>query len=296
MDRLETREFEYFVAVAEELHFGRAAERLGIAQPPLSRAISRLERRIGVRLLERTSRRVALTDAGTAFLADSRRLLESVDAAMRRAQRADRPGRVLMAVRPGTGSGLLAELVRSPEIAGHEVLFTHDLSGALRNGSADIALLCLDTHDVSGLRTAELTREAPVALLPRGHRLARRRTVTVAELADEAGFAPECPPLGLDEIVDRVGLGLLITVVGSGAAERVSPEVAAVPVADLPPTRLALAWLDEAPRPAVAAFVRAARAIEARRAAEMKGAGEAAANPRRVRITDADLVRVDTVL
>jgi DNA-binding transcriptional LysR family regulator len=269
MDRLETRELEYFVAVAEELHFGRAAERLGMAQPPLSRAISRLERRIGVRLLERTSRRVVLTDAGHAFLTDSRRLLEATDAAMRRAQRAGQPGRVVMAVRPGTAAGLIAELVRSAEVDKHDVLFTHDLSAALRSGSADVALLCLDTHDVTGLQVAELTTEAPVALMPRRHLLAGRRTVTVAELAHDANFAPECPPLGLDEIVDRVGLGFLITVVGSGAAERISPEVAAVPVSDLPPTQLALAWL-EAPRPAVTAFVSAARATEARRAAEAK--------------------------
>ena len=271
MDRLETRELEYFVAVAEELHFGKAAERLGIAQPPLSRAISRLERRLGVRLLERTSRRVALTSVGSTFLTDSRRLLESVDAAMRRAQRANQPGRVVMAVRPGTGSGLIAELVRAPDVGSHDVLFTHDLSAALRNGSADIALLCLNTHDVTGLQIAELTKEAPVALLPRGHRLARRRAVTVAELAHDSNFVPECPPLGLDEIVDRVGLGFLITVVGSGAAERIPPEVTAVPVSDLPLTHLALAWL-EAPRPAVTAFVRAARETEARRAAEVKGA------------------------
>jgi hypothetical protein len=137
-------------------------------------------------------------------------------------------------------------------------------------------LLCLGTHDVTGLRIAELTKEAPVALLPRGHRLAGRLAVTVAELARDANFVSDCPPLGLDEIFDRVALGFLITVVGSGAAERLSPEVTAVPVSDLPPTHLALAWLDEAPRPAVTAFVRAARAIETRREAEAKGAGEVA--------------------
>jgi DNA-binding transcriptional LysR family regulator len=94
MDRPETRELGYFVAVAEELHFGKAAERLGIAQPPLSRAISRLERRMGVRLLERSSRRVALTDAGAVFLGESRRLLDSLDAAVRRAQRVQQPSPV----------------------------------------------------------------------------------------------------------------------------------------------------------------------------------------------------------
>ncbi len=73
MDRLETRELSYFVAVAEELHFGRAAARLGIAQPPLSRAIQQLGRRLGVVLLERDSRRVALTPAGQVLLHEGRK-------------------------------------------------------------------------------------------------------------------------------------------------------------------------------------------------------------------------------
>jgi DNA-binding transcriptional LysR family regulator len=88
MDRLETRELVYFVAVAEELHFSRAAERLGIAQPPLSRAMSRLERRMGVRLLERTSRHVELTPAGLVFLDECRSLLQGMDTAVQRTKRA----------------------------------------------------------------------------------------------------------------------------------------------------------------------------------------------------------------
>ena len=70
---IEFRDLRYFAVVAEELHFGRAAKRLGLAQPPLSRAIARLERRLDVRLLERTSRRVILTPAGHVFLVESRK-------------------------------------------------------------------------------------------------------------------------------------------------------------------------------------------------------------------------------
>ncbi|MFI6401742.1 LysR family transcriptional regulator [Streptomyces sp. NPDC050548] len=275
MDRLETRELAYFVAVAEELHFGRAAERLGIAQPPLSRAISRLERRMGVRLLERTSRRVALTDAGAVFLDESRRLLDSLDAAVRRTRRVPQPGRLVMAVRPGTASGLIAELLRSSEVGGHDIVFTHDRPAALRDGRADIALLCVGSDDLTGLRTADLAEEAPFALVPRDHPLTRRPAVTVAELGRDPHYARECPPVGLDEIIDRVALGRLVTVVGSGAAERISPEVTAVPVSDLPPTRLALAWPEGASRPAVAAFVRTARAAEARRTLDARDARDA---------------------
>ena len=85
---METRELRYFVAVAEELHFGRAARRLGIAQPPLSRAIRQLERRLDVTLLERTSRTVTLTEAGSVLLREGRAALDAVDAADRRTRRA----------------------------------------------------------------------------------------------------------------------------------------------------------------------------------------------------------------
>src|SRR5689334_21385519 len=91
MSDLEVRQLRYFVAVAEELHFGRAATRLGMAQPPLSRAVRDLERRLGVQLLERTTRQVALTPVGEVFLRDARTALDAVTAAAERARHAGRP-------------------------------------------------------------------------------------------------------------------------------------------------------------------------------------------------------------
>ncbi|MER6540533.1 LysR family transcriptional regulator, partial [Streptomyces sp900105755] len=89
---LETRELRYFLAVAGELHFGRAAERLGIAQPPLSRAIQQLERRLGVRLLDRDRRGVRLTGAGEVLLHEGRAALDATSAAVRRTRRAGGAG------------------------------------------------------------------------------------------------------------------------------------------------------------------------------------------------------------
>ena len=265
MDRLETRELVYFVAVAEELHFSRAAERLGIAQPPLSRAVSRLERRMGVRLLERTSRRVELTPAGLVFLDECRRLLQGLDTAVHRTQRAGGPPRLVLAVRPGTGSGLLAQALRSHDGAAPELVFTHDQAGAVRDGTADFALLCMHSNDLTDLEVTEVAEEYPVALLTRDHRLARRAVVTTAELRQEPAYREQCPPMGLDEILDRVALGRLITVVGSATADRLTREVTAVPVADLPPTMLALGWLPQASRPEIVSFARSLQRIAADR-------------------------------
>lgn len=150
-------------------------------------------------------------------------------------------------------------------------------AAARRDGKADVALLCLGTDDLTGLRTADVTEETPFALVPRDHPLARRPTVTVAELRQDANFAPECPPLGLDEILDRVVLGRLVPVVGSGAAERIPSEVAAVPVSDLPPTHLA--WPEDARREGCLA-VDVAGAGQGRVTGDSAGAGDGSRSPR----------------
>jgi DNA-binding transcriptional LysR family regulator len=265
---METREVEYFVAVAEELHFGRAAERLGIAQPPLSRTIGRLERRLGVRLFERTSRRVDLTAAGNVFLAESRRVLDAVDTAMQRTQRAAQQQRLVVATRPGIGPGLLAGMVRAyerlPGAVPVEVVFTRDQVGALHNGTADIGLMC-GRGDLGGMTTAELAQESSVALLPPDHRLAKRSAVTVAELSREDAYREYCPTDTLDEIIDLVSFGQLIVVVGASVTDRIGNTVVAVPVPDIPTTRLVLAWPDGSPNAARTLFVRTAEAAVAGR-------------------------------
>lgn len=264
MDTLETREFAYFVAVAEELHFGRAADRLGIAQPPLSRAISRLERRLGVRLLDRTSRRVSLTPAGQAFLDASRNVLAAADTAARTAQRAARSRRLVVAARPSLGSGLLATVLprydRSKDALPVEILFTHQQAAAVLDGTADAGLMC-STEDLTGLRTAELIKEEPVALLPAGHSLASRPAVTIAELRNLDTFAEQCPDSSLDQIIDLVALRRLIVVVSDSTTARLGPEVTAVPVTGVPASLLVLGWTPAIPPPALAAFISQAKRV-----------------------------------
>lgn len=170
---MEIRELRYFVALAEELHFGRAAQRLEMAQPPLSRAIARLERQLGVTLLERTTRKVTLTEAGAVLLSEGRTILSAVTAAERRTQQAahNRP-RLVLAVKSGTADELLAKLLDAyraePGAATVELLLceAHQHQTLLQNGQADVALLHLPFDSTAGLDTETLYTEGQVAILP----------------------------------------------------------------------------------------------------------------------------------
>ncbi|TRO55729.1 LysR family transcriptional regulator [Streptomyces sp. IB201691-2A2] len=244
MDRVEVRQLEYFIAVAEELHFSRAAERLGIAPPPLSRAIAGLERRLGTRLFERTSRHVDLTPAGKIFLVEARKALQAIDRAVHRTLHAT-SGALRIAVTPGTGSGLLRDIHRRYQAChGHDtvqIIFTRDQATAVRNGQADAALLCA-TENLRDLETSDIAQEYPLALLPAHHPLAARYDVSLACLRSDPAYLPECPVTGLDELIDRVALGQLVVVVGHSVTDRLGSAVVGVPVTGLPPTDLLLAW------------------------------------------------------
>jgi len=263
MDRLEVRQLEYVVTVAEELHFARAAERLGIASPPLSRAISRVERQLGVTLFERTSRRVELTSAGARFLPDAYAALRAVDLAMERVRAAQ--GVLRVAAYPGTGSGLLRELHSRYE-ARHgrgsiDVVFTRRQAAAVREGKADVALLCA-TENVDRLDSADVGVENPVALLPESHRWATRSRLTPQLLRRDPTYRPECPRVGVDELVERVALGKLVVVVGDSVVERLGSSVRAVPVTGLAPTELLLAWSADAHDPRIVDLLDLARRPE----------------------------------
>jgi DNA-binding transcriptional LysR family regulator len=186
---MELRHLRAFVAVAEELHFGRAARRLRVAQPPLSRQVRALEEEIGVELLERTTRRVALTPAGRGFLAEARRVLAQTERAVRAAQRAGRGeiGHLALAFVPSADLDVLPRVLRlwnarAPEVelALHALLPGQQVE-ALRRGDVQVGFLRLPV-DGAGLAVEPIAREPLVAALPADHPLARCRRVRVGDL------------------------------------------------------------------------------------------------------------------
>ena len=180
-----------FIVVAEELNFTRAAARLGMAQPPLSAAIGKLERKLGVRLLERTSRRVTLTPAGAVLLEQGRIAVEGVGAAIQRARRkGTQADRLTVAVKPGTSTDLLKKIMQAyaqdPRMPQVHLLFGHPggPAAAVRGGAADVAILRAP-FDQRGLDTELLLTEPRVAVLPAGHPLAARPELRRADLAGQ---------------------------------------------------------------------------------------------------------------
>jgi DNA-binding transcriptional LysR family regulator len=270
----ETRELRYFVTVAEELHFGRAAQRLGIAQPPLSRAIKQLERRLGVALFERSSRQVTLTAAGEVLLAEGRIALDAVLAATRRTQRAGSP-RIILATKAGGDASLLPEILAEYETQPGAVPVEFAFAGAersamLRDGRADVGFMHRPRNNLTGLDWEDLLTERQVVLLPGHHRLAGKDSVSMADLRGET--MPRWPgtegtgPVIRDtsQLMQLISLGRMVAVAGESVRDRMHAGMVAIPVPDAPPTTLVIAWPQRSRSLQVAAFVQAAVAVAAR--------------------------------
>ena len=189
---LELRHLRYFVAVAEELHFGRAAQRLHLAQPPLSQQIRKLEDIVGHRLLSRTSRAVRLTSAGEIFLARARRTLQSVQEDLEETRSVGRGEAGYLRV-GFIASGMLTSVPRLLEQYRRRYpnvnlqlreYFTSGVMQAMGKGELDAGFL-RDGGPAEGFIVKSIFSEPFIAVLPASHRLARRKSISARDLRDE---------------------------------------------------------------------------------------------------------------
>jgi DNA-binding transcriptional LysR family regulator len=243
---LDLRKLRYFVAVAEHRHFGRAAEHLFIAQPVLSRQIRAFERELGCALLTRTTRSVELTAAGRQLHEEARRVLTTVDAAVRRVHEADRGvARLAVAFAPGLH---VSEAVRAFADAhpGVEIdlipLRWYDQHSPLHDGRAHVGFLRRPFDD-TGLRTIPVGHEPRAAILPAAHPLAGRPSLLSAALEGEKLLdAQQRRAASIEEKLELIAAGYGIGVGPLSAARAYSrPDLALVPVADAEPYETCLA-------------------------------------------------------
>ena len=288
---MELRQLRYFVAVAEELHFRRAAERLHMSQPPLSTAIRALEQDIGVELLLRSRRRVELTPAGAAFLTEARRILESVESAADVARRVGRGelGRLSIGFVGSAMYGRLPDILRvfraeRPDVAlSLSELTTARQLEALKSHTIDVGVLRPPSALDEGIRTETLVTERVAVALPSAHPLARSRRVELSDLVDEPLVLldrREAPGLResirkavleaggeahvvqevteMQTLIGLVAAGLGISFVPRSVAVRGYRGVAFVSLGGLAPVvELALAWTTDSPP--LEAFLNTAR-------------------------------------
>ncbi len=289
---MDLRQLRYLVTLSEELHFRRAAEREHIAQSAFSRQIQRLERELGVRLLDRSTRQVALTQAGQAVVEEARRALAAIDrvpAVARRAARAEL-GELSVGYVTATAPELIPRTLRAftnrhPEIRLRlrEWSFA-DPSAGLRDRLVDVAFVWLPIQWVDGLHLQPLLQEPRLAVLPRDHPLAAAGRLSIGQLLGETWCAPQTnDPLWTDfwlagshrgGVPPRLGPGaatmdgLLQAVAagqGVGLAPRFAvrfhsrPEIVFREVVDVEPATVALAWLDRSSGPLISALLDLAR-------------------------------------
>lgn len=273
MDDLEVRELRYFLTVADELHFGRAAEALRIAQPALSKAIQRIERRLGVQLFTRTSRTVALTSAGETLREHGRHVLGAMTMAVQAARQAGDVAPLRLALKPGGDAGLLSDLLG--EYAGYpgarqvDIMFHPGAERAelVRSGQADAALLYTPFEDVEGLKTVLLHVEDRVAVIRADHRLAKRNSLILSDLEGESSprwrgleDGAEGPAINtVAELIPLVRLGRVVAVLPRSLVGRPPEGVTSVPVRDAGRSSIVIGCRKADPRESVAALMRAAK-------------------------------------
>jgi DNA-binding transcriptional LysR family regulator len=277
--RIDARQLRYFLAVADELHFGRAAARLHIAQPALSRAIRRLELVLDAHLFERDSRHVVLTPAGAAFVSDARAVVDHLAHGVAAARRAAGGKHALSIGFPsslanGLIPALVAELVDSdPQntLELRELTISEQLA-SLRAGDLDIGFVYPSQHvpfELDGLVLEELRTERLFVALPHGHSLAAEQEITLGRLAEEPWIvlAASATPYGDRELLaltlpsgfqPRVvqeattvraclalaASGLGVTVVPESAVDLHRDDLAFVPLDGPPDVVLAAVWSD----------------------------------------------------
>lgn len=290
---LDLRHARAFVVLTDELHFGRAAARLFVTQPALSRTISQMEGAIGARLVERTTRRVSLTPSGEALVDIARAAVEAFDNLVTRAASVgDRAGRTLrVAHQIGAALSLVPDIVRRfahdhPDIQVElrEFDFGAPLAG-IDTGLSDVAFVRQPLSHPD-LRVEILERESVFVGLSEHHRLAGRASVFIEEILDEpilaapksaglwrdywlamgyrSGVAPTVveEAANFDAELQAVAFGKAVTITSLAAKLYYArPGVVFVPISDVPLNEVVLAWIGDAPSPVINDFVASARAV-----------------------------------
>jgi DNA-binding transcriptional LysR family regulator len=292
-EAIELRHLRYFVAVAEELHFGRAARRLHIAQPPLSQQIRRLEELLGSQLLVRTSRAVKLTSSGEALLERARRTLDRVQGDLDWVRRVGRGETGYLRV-GFIGSGMLTSLPallreyrkRYPQVELKlQEHYTSTLIKAIIDGSVDVGFV-RDSGASPDLHIEMLLKEKFIAVISNTHRLARRTKIQVADLRDEpfvffpnsagqtawdrtirlcerAGFQPKIVQVAPHwvTILSLIGSGLGVSI-APACIETIAPTtVCCRPISGGGTSLIGLAYRPDENNPVAIEFCRLARQI-----------------------------------
>lgn len=298
---MELRHLRYFAAVAEERHFGRAAKKLGIAQPPLSKQLQDLEAELGFSLFDRSRRPVELTAAGQTLLGHARSLFESLEIAVRETRRAGagHSGRLTIGYPQSLAYSGLTGILRafrqhSPEVA-IEVreLPPGEQIEALKRGDLDIGFVRAPLHEPQ-LASENIRDEKLVLALPADHRLAIRERVALSAVAGEpfvffprargpgffdflmefcrdCGFTPhivqQAPQI---DVLALVAAGFGLSILPDSVRELKRADIVLRPIVGSPTTELRLVWRSGDPAPPVSRFIETVRRVGVKRGRHKK--------------------------